>query len=243
MKFLLFFLLLTSIVYSEEVQKSLASEALTTIKDLILYEDSTNVENASLLALHYYYGDAINKDRKKALKIAEKSYKFNEPLSMYLIANYIKKGLFLEKNEDFAEKLYHNILKLDLETSNCNLAKALIYQFGTGKIKRDSAKYIEYLERAALQNNNFAVFQYAYELSRNEKFINHRKAFKYFKMGAELGHRIAQNELALYYYYGGYSDLFKPDYDKCRFWLEKSLENNFELAQKNLDNLPKLNGL
>ena len=60
---------------------------------------------------------------------------------------------------------------------------------------------------------------------------------------AKQGHRIAQNELALAYYYATYGENSEPDYEKCRYWLRISAKNNFELTQINLENLPKLNGL
>tara|TARA_B000000565_G_C23761025_1_gene368429 strand:+ start:88 stop:1584 length:1497 start_codon:yes stop_codon:yes gene_type:complete len=125
----------------------------------------------------------------------------------------------------------------------------ILYTKGVG-IKKSFVKATKWLEKSAKNGNPEAQFKLAshYEIclikrpfykrvmARQNPAINN---FYWYKKAAEQGHAAAQCTLGEMYagLRSGYNDEFKIDFRKARRWLDKAIQNGFEAAIADCNNI------
>lgn len=115
--------------------------------------------------------------------------------------------------------------------SACMIELGLAYLDGNSMVTQDTNRAIEYFKKAIDTDGNRYAYWNMGRIYFYGKGIREDKehAFEYFKEAAQRGHSTAQKMLAKYFYEGiGGVGI---NYEKCRYWAEKSAGNKCEAAK------------
>jgi TPR repeat protein len=194
-------------------------------------------ENNHILAQYfvaqcYFYGDGTTKDEKLAFEYYEKVANKNLPSGQVGIGYCYE---MIKKDSKKALYWYEKAANNGNMMAMHNLG--LCYINGNG-VEKDYNKAFELYKKSAEggYSSGITMLGYCYSNGIGTK-INKQKAFELYQNAANLGHDVAQNNLALMYYEDG--DGIIKDVDKAIYWFEKSAKQGYVLAINNLKILQK----
>lgn len=110
-----------------------------------------------------------------------------------------------------------------------NLAQ--IYKDGTRTIRRDPAKYSEWLSASEAKDYELALYDRGMELRNSLDYGSQEEAIPLFARAAKKGHGNSQFELAKAYYEG---DVLNQDLRSARFWYSQASDKGVVEASYSL---------
>ncbi|MCX2962429.1 tetratricopeptide repeat protein [Rodentibacter caecimuris] len=175
------------------------------------------------LANSYFYGLGVEKDINKAIKLAKEAAGLGDVMGMNNLGFYYKE--LGDNTQSF------KWIKKGAEAGG-SLAQANLgfyYAKGIGTIP-DKEQALYWLNKSIAQNETQAYFLLATLFSEGNSIVQQddKQAFEYYKKAAEMGHGLAQNNLANWLFNGRY---VKRNEEEAIKWLQKAAnENNIVVA-------------
>ena len=146
------------------------------------------------LANSYYDGKLVEEDKEKAYKLYKKLYELGYFDKIQIFASMYKSGNYDEYNDE----KYYDILKTIADYTNNPTVCYLLYEHNLIINKLSQKEAINYLVRAAENNNNDAIKK----LIINNRDTNKNEYYKWVLKGHEINNEYANIELADLYYFG-----------------------------------------
>jgi TPR repeat protein len=176
---------------------------LTVINTLIQDFTVKNSMDFERVGLMYLKGTRILKrDYDKAFEYLLKASKTTTSGKTFLyLGQCYRKGFGTPRNDALAFQNFEMGHKMGSSKSSYYLSKCYLHGFG---VEKSQEKALSLLEYSASGDCSEAMYELgeANFTGKNGKNVNLDEAFRYFKMAADLGHVIAQYDLACCYLHG-----------------------------------------
>jgi len=233
MKNLIFLFFLLNLLYSNNFSEaSKYYENKQYKKAFEIYDKLARKNNANAqynLALMYYNGIGVTKNRIQAFIWLTTASKLNHKEAQNKLAYMYEKGIIPDiKNIKKALELYKKSANQNYDIAQLNLAMHYA-QF----INKKSTKKAFYWYTKAFNNNNIVAtnnLATMYYFGNGTK-KDYKKAAKLYTIAAKANDKLAQYNLAMMYYSGSG---IKKDFSLAHKWLKKSAINGNKLAQLKL---------
>jgi uncharacterized protein len=175
----------------------------------------------SKLGWMYWYGQGVERDRKKGTEWYRKAAKNGSVTAPSALSRILSNKEVMKWTRKAAENG-------DAIAQN-SLSSSLFFN------KKESAKWTR---KAAEQGNFWAQYSLAIEYGNNKGFLgrNDKLAFKWFRKAAEQGYLMAQYQLAYLYRYSDSTGV-RRNYKLAAKWYRKAAERGHVAAQKDLGQL------
>lgn len=131
--------------------------------------------------------------------------------------------------------IFNNDIIYNAESGNAIAQNELgyAYQFGTEKIKKDSAQALSWYEKAAKQGNIDAQYNYGYMIFNGEgTSVDYVNAVYWFKKAAEKGHAVSQYMLGYMHQHGCGT---KQDNTEALYWYSLAAKQGYSPAQDKMN--------
>lgn len=200
--------------------------------------DEGNVFAAAHVGIMYIYGEGCNRDYKEALEWFERGYRHGCPLATAWYSDCYRFGYGVEKNKDYAEKLYQATEVALREMCNVEDTAAL-YFLGFNLITGagDAAEGVKLLETAVYRGDVHSTIQLA------ECYLNGCGVSTNAHQAVCLLTQIPMTNNSKHYYLLGrcyyYGEGIERDYVKAFQQFEKSANLGFGKAKYYLGNCYK----
>ncbi len=179
----------------------------------------------------FYTGEKLSKDYDKSIEYGKLLLELSYDIYKYEANAYI--GFMYYETKDYQNAFKH------LSEANRNPSNYLTiygvhvtlgdcYWFGNGTNKNYKQAYEMYLKEWNLNPNDVYVIWKLGYMNQNGIGTNEdrKKAFNFYKEGANLGDAYCQSDLAFCYYFGSdYGYPTKVDYQKAIYWSKKAIES------------------
>ncbi len=199
------------------------------------YKKSAEQGNASAqynLGICYYNGDVTNKDLQEAFEWFKKSSEQEYAKAQFYVGVFFEQGLFVKKSMIKSIYWYRKALLNGIGKAGFCLGN-LYLSNENNFIKKSIDKALHWFEQGfyAIHSDIDCAYEIGliYEIG-DEITCSYKKAFYWYKKGAEKGNLVCQEELGRLYFAGCG---IKKDFEKAQFWYKKALDGYEINAMKN----------
>jgi len=235
MKYLLSLILLSSFVFSisfteasDYYKNKQFKKAFKSFKNLSYLG---NVNSQYNLAIMYYNGIGVQKDKTMAFIWLSTASKAGHMLAQNKLGYMYEKGIIADiKDTSKAIQLYTKSANQGYDIAQLNLA-----MYYGQRVDKQSVKKAFYWYTKAHENKNIAATNNLgsmYYFGQSVK-TNYKQAAKLYTIAAKADDKLAQYNLSMMYYSGEH---YKKDPKQSYYWLKKSAVNGYKVAQLKLAN-------
>jgi TPR repeat protein len=192
----------------------------------------------NMLSYLYAAGEGVPKDEKLAVQMCQKAAELGQSEAQKNLANMLLEGKNgFAKNSALAAEWYRKAAKGG--NVDAQLALAHLYYDGDG-VPQDYEEAERLYEMAAQQGNINACHMLGliYDMGTDRHSVDKIKAFPWFLMAAEKGHKESQTSVGFAYLFG---DGVPKDQAMAAIWFEKAANQDDNQAEFALGNM-YLNG-
>ena len=217
--------------------------------------DRHGAEERCMLGDRFYSGLGVEKN----LSLAFRNYKLSAEAGLVRAMNSLgcmyAKGLGVAASVDTAGEWYERAAACGDADGMYNLAMLLDDRVAPARRKLEAGmpqaeasrtgviRTMREIERLLLEAGNRqhpaamnalgTLYEHADPVGTSGVVRNSTKALKWYKLAAECGHSVAQNNMGSFYFIGK-PPLRGPDYVKAREWFQMAVEQGDPVAQNNL---------
>jgi uncharacterized protein len=188
-----------------------------------LYQQAANLKHCAArhsLALMFKDGDFIDKDYNKSFELAEGLTEEQYSPGINMLGYCYHHGIGTEVDKKRAFELYQKAASIGNSTAQMNLV--CMYKNGDG-IDKNHEKAFELCKGLGDDLDGMNMLGYCYQHGIGTS-VNKQKAFELYEKAADLGHSVAQFNLALMYKNGEGID---KNYDEVFELFKKSAEKRY----------------